>query len=171
MNDKEILGLLRTAGCSEEVIEHCRSVAELSKAIAERIPGCDAAGAYSGGLIHDIGRSVTHGITHAVEGVRIAAEHGADPYLLGIIRCHIGAGITKEEAPDLGLPEEDFIPETILEKVVTHADNLISGTRRRTMKKLMKKLEKRGVPEKARKRFTRLHSYLSELAGIDLDLL
>jgi uncharacterized protein len=83
----------------------------------------------AGALLHDIGRSVTHDITHAVEGVRIAQRLGLPRPIIDIIQRHIGAGLTKEEAGALGLPPGDYIPLTREEKLVSYADNLVSGTR------------------------------------------
>ena len=49
--------------------------------------------------------------------------------MLNIIERHIGAGITESEAEKLGLPKKSYVPETIEEKIVAHADNLTSGSR------------------------------------------
>jgi uncharacterized protein (TIGR00295 family) len=171
MNESGILNLLETTGCPADVIDHCRSVAALSRTIAERITGCDPEKAYLGGLIHDIGRSISHGIIHAVEGARIAKEKEVPQDLVNIILTHIGAGITADEAPALGLPAQDYMPETLEEKVVAHADNLLSGTKRRPFKKLLRKLEKKGTGEAVKERFRALHRELSRLADIDLDLI
>ena len=81
-----------------------------------------------GALLHDIGRSKTHGIRHAIEGVEIARKYGYGEDVLNIIERHIGAGITESEAKDLGLPEKSYVPQTLEEKIVAHADNLISGS-------------------------------------------
>ena len=69
-----------------------------------------------GALLHDIGRSKTHGITHAVEGVEIARKYGYTQDVLNIIERHIGAGITEEEAVELGLPKKSYLPQTLLWK-------------------------------------------------------
>ncbi len=82
-----------------------------------------------GGLFHDIGRSRTHGIEHALAGVEIAKRLGFSTGLINIIERHIGAGITAQEAERLGLPKKDYLPLTPEEKIVSYADNLISGTR------------------------------------------
>ncbi len=82
-----------------------------------------------GGLFHDIGRSKTHGIDHALAGVEIAKELGFPPSLISIIERHIGAGITAAEAERLGLPKKDYLPLTVEEKIVSYADNMISGVR------------------------------------------
>ena len=82
-----------------------------------------------GALLHDIGRSRTHSIRHAIEGAEIAKKYGYPIEVLNIIERHIGAGITAEEAVKLGLPEKSYVPQTLEEKIVAHADNLISGTK------------------------------------------
>jgi len=46
-----------------------------------------------------------------------------------IIERHVGAGITASEAVRLGLPEKDYLPLTREERIVSYADNLISGVR------------------------------------------
>jgi hydroxyethylthiazole kinase-like uncharacterized protein yjeF len=46
-----------------------------------------------------------------------------------IAERHVGAGILKDEAKKLGLPEKDFIPETIEEIIVAYADNLVDDDR------------------------------------------
>ena len=82
-----------------------------------------------GALLHDIGRSKTHGITHAVEGAKIVREYGYPEEVQNIVERHIGAGLSEDEAIKLGLPKKSYIPQTIEEKIVAHADNLISGTK------------------------------------------
>jgi uncharacterized protein len=82
-----------------------------------------------GGLFHDIGRSRTHDIGHAIAGVEIGRSLGFPEQLLKIIERHVGAGITASEALRLGLPVRDYLPMTREEKLVSYADNLISGER------------------------------------------
>ena len=103
MNEKEAINLLIKAGCSSSVIDHCKRVAEYAKEIAVKInenavkrgntADIDINAVMIGGLLHDIGRSKTHGIRHAVEGAAIAVENGLDEKLVKIIERHIGAGI------------------------------------------------------------------------------
>lgn len=80
-----------------------------------------------GALLHDIGRSKTHGIKHAVVGAEILKELNFPTEIVNITLKHIGAGIPLDEANELGLPAEDYMPSTMEEKIVAHADNLISG--------------------------------------------
>ena len=55
-------------------------------------------------------------------------KYGYSDDVLHIIERHIGAGITEEEAIKLGLPEKSYVPVTLEEKIVAHADNLVSGS-------------------------------------------
>lgn len=121
--------LLERENTPENVIEHCKAVCRKSLKIAVNFNNADKDLIRKGALLHDIGRSRTHGITHAIEGVEIARKYGYPVEVLNIIERHIGAGITAEEAVKLGLPEKSYVPETIEEKIVAHADNLISGTK------------------------------------------
>jgi len=93
--------------------------------------------------LHDIGRSKTHSIEHGVVGAEILRDLGFDERLALIAERHIGAGITKEEAIELGLPPKDYLPVTLEEKIVAHADNLIFGTERVEIDAVIEKFEKR----------------------------
>ena len=121
--------LLEKENTPENVIRHCKAVCKKAMKIASNFENVDYDLIRQGALRHDIGRSKTHGITHAIEGVEIAKKYGYGDDVLNIIERHIGAGITAEEAVKLGLPEKSYVPETLEEKIVAHADNLISGSR------------------------------------------
>jgi uncharacterized protein len=125
MFDRQILV---NAGCSPAVIAHSLTVSVVALSIAERVSiSVDREVVRQGGLVHDIGRSRTHGIEHAVIGAEIARKLGFSIALINIIERHIGAGIPASEAERLGLPGKDYIPLTPEEKIVSYADNLISG--------------------------------------------
>lgn len=123
------ISVLQKAGCPENVVAHCMSVRNTAMSIAARVTSVklDLELIEAGAMLHDIGRSRTHGITHAVEGARIAREMGIDERIARIIERHIGAGIVADEAAMLGLPPGDYIPETPEEKIIAHADNLTKG--------------------------------------------
>ncbi|MCZ7404751.1 MAG: TIGR00295 family protein, partial [Candidatus Methanoperedens sp.] len=163
LKEKDAIALLISSGCSSDVIEHCKTVAEYARQIAINIRksaekkgqsiDIDVDAVYLGGLLHDIGRSKTHGIGHAVAGAAIAVENGLDDKLVNIIERHIGAGIPKEEAVGLGLPEKDYMPVTIEEKIVAHADNLVFGNIIGTPDEMVKNLRKKKLDDKTIRRF------------------
>ena len=147
----QAIRLLEESGCAPNVIEHCKEVASLAVEIAEK---AKAAGnnvnselVEVGALLHDFGRCRTHGIAHAVEGFKLAENKGVEPEIAEIIKRHIGAGISKEEAKELGLPEDDYFPRSLEEKIVAHADNLVKGTKRITINERLKLMSKKDIPE------------------------
>ncbi|MDR0768276.1 MAG: HDIG domain-containing protein, partial [Methanosarcinales archaeon] len=109
-----------------------------------------------GGLLHDLGRSKTHDMTHGLIGMKLAEKHGVEKPVLEIIKKHIGAGITREEAAEFGLPDDDYIPRTWEEKIVAHADNLVKGKKTITLEKRNKLLTENGTDDEIRKRVNEL---------------
>jgi uncharacterized protein len=83
----------------------------------------------TGALLHDIGRSKTHTIQHAVVGAEILRNLNFPTEIVNITLKHIGAGLPSDEAEILGLPPGNYMPCTLEEKIVAHADNLINGTK------------------------------------------
>ena len=120
--------LLERENTPENVIDHCKAVYKKAMEIAANFDNVDYDLIRKGALLHDIGRSKTHSIKHAIEGVEIAKKYGYSEDVLNIIERHIGAGITEEESVKLGLPKKSYLPQTLEEKIVAHADNLISGS-------------------------------------------
>lgn len=123
------LKILKQEETPENVIEHSKAVYKKAMVIAANFKNADKDLIKKGALLHDIGRSKTHGISHAVEGAKIVKQYGYPEEVQNIVERHIGAGITEEESVKLGLPKKSFIPQTIEEKIVAHADNLLSGTK------------------------------------------
>lgn len=163
----ECLRMLVDNGCSDDVIEHCKAVAHLAVRIARRC-GADYELVEAGALLHDLGRSRTHGMAHAVEGAKMASSMKLPPALAKVIERHIGGGISRAEAKRLGLPQKDYTPRTLEEMVVAHADNLISGTRRTTVAESVSQLVRNGMEEPAA-RVLNLHKELSKACGCDVD--
>jgi len=167
VNREECIELLRQTGCNSDVIAHSIAVADVALGICdtrwEGLADCELIEA--GALLHDIGRSKTQQIDHAVLGVEIGRELGLDPRLLLIIERHIGAGIVQKEAEALGLPAKDYLPETIEEKIVAHADNLVDDTTRITFHERIKQVEKK-LTEAHVNRMQRLHA---EVCGQKLE--
>jgi len=122
--------VLIKAGCTADVVAHCGKVSITAVSLAERMKHpVDRELIRLGGMFHDIGRSRTHDIGHALAGVEIAKRLGFSDALVLIIERHIGAGITAAEAVRLGLPGKSYLPVTPEEKIVSYADNLVSGVR------------------------------------------
>lgn len=157
---EDAVRILIEEGCEEKVIRHCITVADLALEIAR----CHIEAGHNvnlywveiGGLLHDLGRAHTHGMDHAVVGVALAQKHGIEKPVLEIIKKHIGAGVTPEEAAYFGLPDDDYIPRTWEEKIVAHADNRVKGCKIITMKKRNKILEENGADAEIRKRINDL---------------
>jgi uncharacterized protein (TIGR00295 family) len=122
----------------------------------------------AGALLHDIGRTKTHGIRHAIEGAELARELGLPEELALVIERHLGAGVDREEAERLGLPPKDYLPRTLEEKIVAHADNLAGNGRKLKLAEVLADLERKGVPQLI-PRMEALHRELSGLCGIDID--
>jgi len=143
---KELLYFL-LEHCEKNVVLHCLAVSdyvyELGIQIKNKGVDFNLELAVLGGLLHDIGRCKTHDITHGIVGANILRENGFKEELALIAERHIGAGIPKEEAFELGLPPKDYIPMTLEEKVVAHADNLINSTKRVDMDFVINKFRNR----------------------------
>lgn len=135
--------LLQKEHTPENVISHCEAVYRKAMKIASNFDNVDTDLIRKGALLHDIGRSKTHDITHAIVGVEIAKKYGYDQKVLNIIERHIGAGITEDESKKLGLPEKSYIPQTLEEKIVAHADNLVSGSEEVDVEYVIKKWKRR----------------------------
>lgn len=159
--------ILREHSCDQEVISHCEAVSELAVRIAKRCRA-DVELVRVGGLLHDLGRCRSHGMSHAVEGAKLASELKLPDSVVKIIERHIGAGITAKEAERLGLPRKDYTPRTLEEKIVAHADNLMSGTRRTNIEGAVANVARHGEHEAALK-IMRLHEELSRTCGVNID--
>ena len=164
---EECIKLLKKSGCSEKVIKHCKAVRNIAVKIAERA-NADVSLVEASALLHDIGRSKTHGIFHAIEGAKIAKKLELPKNIIKIIERHIGAGLTEDEAKKLGLPSKSYIPETLEEKIVCHADSLINNSKKQKIDKEIEKALKKNQKEYAR-RLVILHKELSDICGIDLN--
>lgn len=164
------LRLLSEVGCSKRVIAHCKAVSALAVKFAETCTKMglkvDVELVEVGALLHDIGRSKTHGVDHAVVGVEIAKSLNLPESIVSIIERHIGGGISSDEAKELGLPVKDYFPVTLEEKLVAYADKLIEGSRvvpiERTIEQFSRKL---GEHHPAIDRIISLHEELSPLIG------
>lgn len=159
MEDRECLKILKDRGCPERVIEHILAVRDVAMRIAGEVKiDVNLDLIRMGAFFHDIGRSKSHGIEHAVLGAEIAREAGLDESIVRIVERHLGAGITEEEAKSLGLPAKSYMPETAEEKIVSYADTLISGNREISFEASLDKVKKIiGSDHPAIERYWALH--------------
>jgi uncharacterized protein len=121
--------ILKKEKCEKAVIEHSIAVRDKAMEIAKYFDNVNLEIIEQGALLHDLGRSKTHNIDHAIEGAKIARKYGYCDEVINIIERHIGAGICEEESEKIGLPKKSYNPITIEEKIVAHSDNLVSGTK------------------------------------------
>lgn len=119
--------LLVSAGCSRKVVDHCETVTAVAMQYVNQVSGADGELVLAGAMLHDIGRSQTHGIGHAQAGAAMCRDLGLSEDVARIVECHTGAGLTADECSLLGLLPIDCVPMTLEEKIVTNADNLVGG--------------------------------------------
>jgi len=167
LSPSKCLDLLKECGCSDEVIKHSIAVRDVAVRIADKA-NANRELVEAGALLHDIGRSNTHGIFHAIEGASIAKKLHLPKSIIRIIERHIGAGLTKEEAKKLHLPAKNYLPETLEEKIVCHADNLIDNSSKQKIENEIERALTNGNKEYAI-RLVKLHKELSEICGMDLN--
>jgi uncharacterized protein len=166
---EQALRVLRDVGCSPNVIRHSLAVERKAVEIAERISKngheIDVDFVRIGAILHDIGRAETHSIVHGVVGARILRRNGLGKYAEFAER-HVGAGIPEGEAKELGLPERDFMPLTLEERIVTYADKLIVGDEPASFREVRRQFESMlGKDHPAIKRLDALHEEIQRLQG------
>ena len=168
-NESECISLLRKAGCKRRVIVHCCTVRTVAEEMVRNI-GCDRDLVIAGAMLHDIGRARDHSILHAMIGADMAEEMGLPSEIVEIIRRHTGAGLDSQDVEEMGLPPGNYMPETVEQKIVAHADNMVSDNRVVAHTHSVDKLRNKGSDRGADK-VERLHRELSELYGRDMDVI
>jgi len=165
---EQALQLLRENQCSEKVINHCKAVTELAletaNVLKERGLKIDFALVEIGALLHDIGRSKTHTVHHAVVGAEIARSAGLPDSVVSIIKRHVGGGITAGEAEKLGWPKDVYVPITLEEKVVSYSDKLIENSKRAPIGITIDKLSEE-MRYEAAERVRKLYEEITGLIG------
>ena len=113
------------------IVRHCQAVAMAAEIMAEeaerRGHAVDMKAVIAGALLHDIGRSRSQTVKHGAQGAEILENEGVDRKVVEIVRRHVGAGISPEEAKKLGLPDFDYIPRTLEERIVCFADKMVDA--------------------------------------------
>lgn len=166
MNTKSTIDLLIKVQCPKNVIAHCIAVSELANEMAEHCD-VDREIVITGALLHDIGYARSNSVKHALIGAEMAREFGLDGRIVDIIERHIGAGIPKEESEELGLPKKDYMPKSLEEKIVAHADNLTHHTTQITIDEAIEAIQRKlGKNHPSIERMKRLHEELEEICGL-----
>jgi uncharacterized protein len=165
-NREQAIELLHKNNCPPQVISHCIAVADLAVEIANKLQRngrrINIELVEAGALLHDLGRSKTHTIDHALIGAQMANSTGLPEMVIKIIKRHVGAGITFEEAQELGWPTDIYTPETLEEKVVSYADKLIGNSKRMPIEIELERLQKKNKNQAA-ERVRKLHEEIVRL--------
>jgi uncharacterized protein len=165
---EQALQLLKTNGCSNRVIIHCQSVAELAKETAVTLQkkglNVNVELVEVGGLLHDIGRSKTHTVNHVVVGAEIAKNAGVPEPVVNIIKRHVGGGLTAAEAQELGWPKDNYVPAALEEKIVSYADKLVETNERVPIELTVNRLRQENLNDAA-DRVQKLYDEITNLLG------
>ncbi len=166
-SEETALNFLKVIGCSNNVVDHCKTVANFAVEIAE---ACRNSGVEVnvdlvriGALLHDVGRAKTHGIDHGIVGAQIAREWKFPEAVASVIENHVGSGITKVEAEKLGWPVKDYIPKNLEEQIVSYADKLIEGSVRVSIDVAVERFRRdKNIPKDSVERLKQWHEELTE---------
>lgn len=148
---------------------HSHLVAKKALEIADKITKADLDRNLIeiGALLHDIGRTRTHGFNHGIEGGKILKQHGCLESLIKICETHILGGLDKEDAKEVGLPVREYIPESLEEKIVSLADKYSMGRKTVTIdqrfKKWFLKYGRTQILLKARRRIKKIQQEILDL--------
>lgn len=149
----------------EVVLDHSRKVYELAVRMAEKIPNVDMQLVKIGSLLHDIGRLQTdETVRHGLVGADILRKEGLTD-VASVAERHLGAGISTEEIKEqqLNLPDKDFVPVCVEEKIITDADNRVSEGGEISIEAAVDRYRKE-IGEKCAQKVLNLHKELLDAA-------
>ncbi len=114
----------------QNVLQHSIEVAYLAEGIANYLPGADPEVCRKAGLLHDIGKAVSHEVEggHAVIGKEVLEKFQIDPAVVIAMKSH----------------HEDFPYESLEARILQAADAISAsrpGARRETLDKYIKRLK------------------------------
>jgi uncharacterized protein (TIGR00295 family) len=171
-NTQQALALHTKYGSNDRIVGHCQACAKISEALARRAVEqghpADEKAAVSAALLHDIGRSQIQTVAHGYVGAGILEKEGVDGSVVEIVRRHVGAGISPEEAVALGFPPGDYVPRTLEQKIVCFADKMLDGDRARPFEEEAKRFVKKGHDVQ---RLRRLKEDVDSAVGTDAESL
>ncbi|MCM1349415.1 MAG: HDIG domain-containing protein [Firmicutes bacterium] len=175
MNPYQIIDKYYPAGTPlrDIYLRHCRSVANEALEIAHRkhLPLTDEM-IEGAALTHDIGIFATNApsiqcrgtepyIAHGVIGAALLRREGAPEEWARVAERHTGSGLIQDEITcrRLPLPPGNYVPESLLERLICYADKFYSksgGMKRKNLEQVRKSMAKFG--QKSLDRFEELHS-------------
>lgn len=174
MTYQEIIDKYYPAGtkCRGIFIQHSRQVADKALTIAQEskldipLETVEAAA-----MLHDIGIFLTnapdidchgseHYICHGILGAELLRKEGFDEEIARVAERHTGAGLTIDDIDrqQLPLPSKDYLPETMLEKLICYADKFFSKSgamQEKTLDKVRASMAKHSLESLSR--FDKLH--------------
>ncbi|MGZ7096126.1 MAG: TIGR00295 family protein [Methanobacterium sp.] len=160
---RSTIEILKGLDCPSHLIEHSVAVCKKAVKLSSNFDSVDIEIIKTGAMLHDIGRCKTNGIDHAIVGADMLKELGFPSEISNIALRHIGAGIPKEEAIILGLPPKDYVPLSLEEKIVAHADNLIHWDEEVEIDFVIEKWEKKlGKNHPSIERIKKLHNEIKK---------
>ncbi|MBT3349156.1 ribonuclease Y [bacterium] len=127
----KLVGRLRfRTSYGQNVLSHSIEVAYLAEAVARELPGADPEVCKKAGLVHDIGKAVSHEVEggHAVIGKEILEKFGVDKRVIAAMMSH----------------HEDFPYESIEARILQAADAISAsrpGARKETLEKYIRRLK------------------------------
>lgn len=156
----------------EILIHHSRQVALKALAIAkDKRLEIDPETIEAAAMLHDIGIIFCNAtgikcygtepyIKHGILGAKLLRDEGLPEWIARIAERHTGAGLTAQEIErqHLPLPSQDYLPETLLEKLICYADKFFSKSgdmKEKSLDRVRASMKKWG--ENTEKRFERLH--------------
>ena len=143
---QESIEILSRYGQGAAWLRHCFAVAEAAERVGNvltKVHPIDCSFLWSAALLHDVGRYKTHDpLLHGVEGYKLLSllGHKKEAY---VCASHILFGLNADEAGQLGLPDNDFVPHSIEEKLVPLVDYLIEFDQPSTLERRFTSLHKR----------------------------
>lgn len=178
MNYQEIIDKYYPAGSLRRDIylKHCRQVADLAMEIArDRRLELDMEEVEECAMLHDIGIFMTDApgigceghepyIMHGVLGGRLLREEGFSEQTARVAERHTGAGISPEEIERQGLPlpPGNYIPETLMERLICYADKFYSKSGKMERKPLERVIASMArISPESLDRFMKLHQEFS----------
>lgn len=167
-SEEKCLKILLEEGVNKNVLRHVLRVSEVAKDLASKVKSkeydVDEELVTAGALLHDIGRAVTHDVSHGVIGGQILRRRNLDERLARIVERHVGGGISSEEAVKLKLGSMSLVPETLEEKIVCYADKLVDRDRIIEFSETLKYFaEKLGAEHPAIKRLEELNDFFVKI--------